>query len=283
MKPLLHRQSELLLSRIIIAKPHALLLTAAEGMGKTYIAEYVAEKILAKPLESYPYLARIIPDEKNTITVAQIRELQKFLRLRTIGNNEIRRIVIVEHADAMTLEAQNAFLKVLEEPPIDTMIILTASSRQNMLATILSRVQEVSIKSPDINMVKAFFSDYPEAAVTQSYHLSGGAPGLISALLENNKEHPLTHAVQQAKALLQQDAFTRLAGLEAIKQKTDALQICQALERIATAGLSQASQKKDRKKIEQWHKILQVTADAQDKLQKNVQTKLALTHLMLHL
>jgi len=54
-----------------------------------------------------------------------------------------RKIFVVEHAEFLTEEAQNAFLKTLEEPPADSVIILMSRHRELLLETIVSRCQTV--------------------------------------------------------------------------------------------------------------------------------------------
>ncbi|HSW75359.1 MAG TPA: AAA family ATPase [Candidatus Saccharimonadales bacterium] len=289
MKLVLHPLTQAYVQRIILAKPHAVLLVARNGTGKGALAQYIAGGILgAQAAQPYtPYIRQLQPDEKNTISVEAIRGLQQFVRLKTIGDEPIRRAIIIEHADAMTTEAQNAFLKLLEEPPADTVILLTAKSRESLLPTILSRVQEMYVQSPEASEVQAFFARTMPAqsaqSITQAYFMSGGAPGLMTALLGGEADHPLVQAVALAKQVLQQDNFERLASIDQVKQKTDALELCTALERIAQVSISQAAAQSDAIKMSRWHNILRAATEASELISKNVQTKLALTHLMLQL
>lgn len=75
--------------------------------------------------------------------IESIREIIHHLTLQTANANETRG-VIVEDAHLMTESAQNAFLKTLEEPPKDTIIILTAPREELLLPTILSRCTLIS-------------------------------------------------------------------------------------------------------------------------------------------
>ena len=86
-----------------------------------------------------------------------IRDLQHYLQLKTIGDRPVRRIAIVEHGERLRTEAQNAFLKLLEEPPQDTVIITTTTTPQALLPTILSRVQVIPVNTPDMDSVKEYF------------------------------------------------------------------------------------------------------------------------------
>lgn len=271
------------------APAHAVLLLGANGIGKGTLAQVIAARVLqlsdAEKLATYPHVKQLAATGKESISIEQIRELQQFVRLRTTGSATIRRVIIVEHAEAMTTEAQNAFLKLLEEPPADTIIIMTASHIHNLLPTIRSRVQTITITPPVKDKVTAFFAkQYTATQVTQAYFLSGGLPGLMHALLEGDTSHPLVQHVGQAKQTLQQSPFERLVAIDGLtKDKANAQLFCEALARIAEAGIAQASAKTDDKRLRQWHRILRETHEAQEAFAANANTKLVLTNLMLQL
>lgn len=79
---------------------------------------------------------------KDAVDVAEIRKIAPFLRMAASDGGW--RIVIVDDADTMNRSAQNALLKILEEPPKKTLIILVAHRPGRLIATIHSRVQRLS-------------------------------------------------------------------------------------------------------------------------------------------
>ncbi len=82
----------------------------------------------------------------NIISIEAIRELIKDASV--IPNEADTKVFILEDADTrMSDVVQNAFLKILEEPPLASLFILTAKNSKSMLETILSRVQVFSLKS----------------------------------------------------------------------------------------------------------------------------------------
>jgi len=84
----------------------------------------------------------------NIISVEAIRELIKDCSI--IPNEANTKVFILYDVDkAMPEISQNAFLKILEEPPQSTLFILTAESSKKMLSTIISRVQVFSLKNED--------------------------------------------------------------------------------------------------------------------------------------
>lgn len=79
-----------------------------------------------------------------SIGIDQVRRIKHFVGLRPYS--EIYKVAYIEEAQNLTVEAQNAFLKTLEEPPERTIIILTAPSIDNLLPTITSRCQIIYLK-----------------------------------------------------------------------------------------------------------------------------------------
>lgn len=279
---ILHGSTREQLEHFIAQPTHALLLTGPAGIGKMAIAQALAEELLGRQLSTYPYHI-VVRSDGASISIDAIRQLQKFLLLKTVGERPIRRTVIVEYAHSLTTEAQNAFLKLLEEPPADTVMILTANSPRALLPTILSRAQHVAINTPSEAQLQAMLANTQkdEATKRQAYFLSGGLPGLLHALLAE-EEHSLLASVQLAKEILQKDQFGRLAMVDGLaKQKESALGLVEALERIANAGLSGAGAKQDIARIRQWHHLRKAALQAKVALGRSANTKLVLDNLFL--
>ena len=84
-----------------------------------------------------PYYTIAIPKARE-IKLSSIRDIKKELSLGSSGG---KRTVIISNADRMNTQSQNALLKTLEEPPANTVFLLTTSARQMLKPTILSRCQ----------------------------------------------------------------------------------------------------------------------------------------------
>lgn len=84
------------------------------------------------------------PSGKNIITISLIRELGSILASRP--NEANYRMVLISKADAMNPQAQNALLKMLEEPPENTFFILMAVKTDLLLSTIISRCRKIRFK-----------------------------------------------------------------------------------------------------------------------------------------
>ena len=154
---------------------HAYLFAGPEGVGKELAAVGLAQALTCpeKPNEgcgscssctriskgAHPDVSWLMPDAQRVerglagrsdiqgtpsreIRVEQIRGLLERITLR--GLESKRKVAIVADAHMMNPQAQNAFLKTLEEPPSDTTLILLASAPDKMLPTIRSRCSKVS-------------------------------------------------------------------------------------------------------------------------------------------
>ncbi len=140
--------------------PHALLFSGIDGIGKQTTAKAVAMVLnCLKPQGSsachrcpscrrllsgnHPDLIIVKPD-KTFIKIDQVRSLRKRLMFAPIEGG--RRLIIVNDSHAMNPEASNAMLKMLEEPPGNTHIVLTVAQTSDLLPTILSRCQHVPFR-----------------------------------------------------------------------------------------------------------------------------------------
>lgn len=286
---LLHPTTKQQVVRLVQQPTQSLLLIGSNGIGKGQLATAMAADSLQLPheeaLAAHPYYKHI-NFEKDSISIDAIRDLQRFLQLKTIGDKPFRRAIVIEHAENLTVEAQNAYLKLLEEPPADTIMLLTVDNQRALLPTILSRVQAITIHAPDETSLKTHFNSRgkQEAAIRQAYFLSGGLLGLMHALLEEDTSHPLLTGVTAAKDILQKTTFERLALVEGLaKQKTEATYTLQALQHMAQTALTQAAGKADAAKVRQWHRVLKLSSEALAALDQNANTKLVLSDLMLRL
>jgi len=92
---------------------------------------------------SHPDLLRVAPDRKGTIKIEAVRGLIGELSKKPYGS--AYRAVLLENAQAMTVQAQNCLLKTLEEPSERTVFVLTCRSEQELLPTVVSRCRVVRI------------------------------------------------------------------------------------------------------------------------------------------
>ncbi len=140
--------------------PHAILFTGGDGICGEEMAIATAKFLLCdSPVEgdscglcdsclrvskgAHPLLMIVSP-ENSTIKIDQIRGIISKLKIKVSSGK--RRLIVIEKAEALTEEASNALLKVLEEPFPGNIFIITASNYYQLLPTISSRCYHINLK-----------------------------------------------------------------------------------------------------------------------------------------
>ena len=117
---------------------HAYMFEGPTGVGKNTMARELAAILLEMDnLFNSPDYIEIKPDG-NSIKIAQIRKLQTDILVKPFKSYKI---YVIDEAQKMTVEAQNALLKTLEEPPKYAIIILVTNNKESLLDTIKSRCE----------------------------------------------------------------------------------------------------------------------------------------------
>ena len=130
---------------------HAYLITGAPGSGKEVLAAEVASLVNGTPAKDvFSSKAREIfvarPESKSRrIVTAQIRALEHALQMRAADGR--CKVAIIPDADRLQTEAANAFLKTLEEPPKDSLLLLLSALPEALPETILSRCIAIPLES----------------------------------------------------------------------------------------------------------------------------------------
>ncbi len=221
-QPLLHERTKSNLDLYLIKPSHGLILQGAAGSGKYFIAQWLAKTLAATSFTVEP------EEDKQTIAINQIRELYRQTRT---GNNLC---IIIKDADTMGKEAQNAFLKLLEEPPKNTKFILTVNKNSSLLPTLRSRCQLVEIHSPKSSVITDYLTNNGAVDNKLSSLLltTENKMGKLTQLLQNNDEkekHLL--AVEEVKLFYTGSSYERHVFL--IKIQFDVVSIKNLLNTLA--------------------------------------------------
>lgn len=230
--------------------PHALLFTGTPAAGTHRLALAMAAELngaQATSLETlrHPMCRVLRPGSKSRkILIEDIRNVEPFLALRA-AEGETKLVIILE-ADRMMEEAANAFLKTLEEPPPQTVIIMITEQPSRLLITILSRCVRVPLHEGGntLHLSEAQQAFLP--AVTAALPLVGSDIAALAlradfqALLTERKEQitkRLTAAIKaEAKAIAegtdirdwearQKDATAALIETEYLAEREQMLEL----------------------------------------------------------
>ncbi len=138
---------------------------------------------------------------KSVITVDQVRMLIN--RLTTRAHAGGLRTVVVDPADRLYPNAANALLKILEEPPADTLFILIAEDSARLPATIRSRASRVQFRVPPRSLALPWVSERVEEPDNPATLLewAGGAPLAAIRLHNNDYRSVREHLIEDVQAL----------------------------------------------------------------------------------
>ncbi len=181
-----HQKQQNFLKRIVSSGkiPHALLFIGPEELGKKTIALELVSSIFKDNLLHHPDF-RLIEPKTEQIKIAQIRELNWKLSLKPIKAPLFG--AVIDKAHSMTLEAQNCFLKTLEEPKTKSLLILITEHLNYLLPTIISRCENLKfypVKNEEINLYLEQ-RNVPKENIKEIIEFSLGRPGKAVNFLKN--------------------------------------------------------------------------------------------------
>jgi len=168
------------------------IISKIEG-GKRYLSadyyEHFREPFAEDPYMSYAKWQRALGGENKQlfISVHEIRALKRGIFLKAF--EAPYKVVIVWNAEQINTEGANAFLKLLEEPPDKTLLILTCSDPSKLLTTINSRCQRIPLSRIKPEQIKSYLMEVKEVDESTADELSRIAEGSISTASEYMSEH----------------------------------------------------------------------------------------------
>jgi len=124
----------------------------------------------------------IISPVKQSIGIDPARTIKDFLYKKPVFSQY--RIVIIRDAEYLTPEAQNAMLKILEEPPVHGLIILISSSPENLFEPLLSRLQKIYFSRFSKKEISGFLLEKFDISREKSDSMAEKSSGLIGKAVE---------------------------------------------------------------------------------------------------
>ncbi|HHM5925104.1 TPA: DNA polymerase III subunit delta' [Pseudomonas aeruginosa] len=203
---------------------HAYLLYGPAGIGKRALAEHWAAQLLCQrpaaagacgeckacqllAAGTHPDYFVLEPEEaEKPIRVDQVRDLVGFVvQTAQLGG---RKVVLLEPAEAMNVNAANALLKSLEEPSGDTVLLLISHQPSRLLPTIKSRCVQQACPLPgaaaSLEWLARALPDEPAEALEELLALSGGSPLTAQRLHGQGVREQRAQVVEGVKKLLKQ-------------------------------------------------------------------------------
>ena len=138
----------------------------------------VCESCTSVGLKPHLDLIEVIPEKTKSILIEQVRALGEWIaQSPALGR---RKAAIIDPASSLTTQAANALLKTLEEPPLERIIVLIATSPGSLPPTVRSRCQQVSFGSLSDDEVAEVLrrNSWPAQAARQAATLAEGSPGI---------------------------------------------------------------------------------------------------------
>lgn len=253
---LLSAHTSLRLEQALASGAHAVLVVGNEIGNHNQVAQYIAQK-----MESAT--AHVLKSP----SITDVRDLHLLIRTGAAK----RRIIQIEDIDTVSIEAQNALLKMLEEPTQKTNFILTASAKSGVLPTIRSRATTIQLSQPSIEELTSHFVAFEAEAIRAARLASGGDYATMVSYLQN--EAPESEIAKHIARATPYERLQRVSELAKDEQLTKG--VLRALQGIYTYLMHASSGDKQLAMASR----LEIVIECEHRLRQNGHAKLLLTQL----
>ena len=216
---------------------HAYILNGPDLSGKMMIAEAFARALLCEKQDPVgcgecrscwqsddrinPDIIYVKHDKPNTISVDDIRtQLNNDIVIKPYSNQY--KIYIVDEAEKMNQQAQNALLKTIEEPPAYAVIMLLTTNADSFLQTIRSRCITLNLKSVKNDVIKSYLMTEKKIPDYQADVCAAFAQGVVGKAIKLASSDDFNELKESALSLIKRlDDIDLYEMGEAIKQISD--------------------------------------------------------------
>lgn len=264
---ILHPGARMLLNAYQKQPTHALLLSGDHGVGLLTISRSLAQTLVDNEASIV-----LVSPEKGTITIDTIRQLYE--QTRTIQSG--RRCIIIDDAETMSDDAQNALLKVLEEPTEAVHFIITSHRPGNIVPTIISRTQHIRIPIVSTTDSIALLEEVPIDGKKQSQilFLADGRPAELTRLRDNpDYFSQQSLLITDARSLLQSAMYDRLMIMKRYGDREASIQLLATTARLLSFSVI-------KQKNEHAVDMIPYFTDAIDRITANGHVRTHLMHLV---
>lgn len=237
---------------------HCYLLCGPEGSGKHTLAKIMAAAYQCEQPDApcgqcracrkafgdiHPDIITMDEPEKRSVSVELIRQLQGDAYVRP--NEGRRKVYLLPRAQDLTDSAQNALLKLIEEPPAYAAFLLLTTSAERLLPTVRSRAVELRLEpvpqAEALPWMQARFPRHSAEALRGAYLRCGGFLGQTDALLRGQEQLPQTR--EFARVFTQNDRWALtmlLCGMEKLPRNKLLEIFCQWQQLLTDALMARA-------------------------------------------
>ena len=253
-------------------------------VGKRIFAECLANFLetgeFAEPKNLTDFLL-IKPDEKGTIGIDEMRKLRNFLWQKPFASK--RRTAVIDCSEAMTGDAQNAILKIAEEPPESSLLIIIVSDYERLWPTLQSRLQKIYFAPVVKTLIEKWLKETAKCKADDAKKFaeaSFGQPGLALMMASDENFKLLRQSAEKflksgfwdrrnvIKAMLEDEKFNMSGFLEAI------LILLSSFDFAPSTKLGTSH---DKKNADLWHKVSALRRDSES---YNINPRLQLEALL---
>ena len=182
----LNKNTKYKINNILLNLPQSIILNGQDGIGLMTVANFIKSQYeKAQSIYYFPQKDNLTDRKNGSITVEQIRNIYKIVKNH---NNEKRFIVIVD-ADKMTIGAQNAILKLYEEPNYNTYFMLLSHNIGQIISTIRSRATQIEIDKishEDSLKIIKYNNIEDKHKIDQLLFIADGLPAKLNQLIADN-------------------------------------------------------------------------------------------------
>jgi len=281
---------------------HAYLFLGQEGTGKEYLAKEFARYILCdknsnddcescRKLKNDAHPDFIYVNGREGIKIEQVREVIERIGLSPVMSE--KKVCLISKAENMGIEAANALLKTLEEPPSDSIIILTSNSEKRLPQTVISRSQIIKLNPVEEKEIfRILEQEFSREEIEGVLSLAEGSVGEAKKMLKSddalkNKQKAISDIGTMLGSASLIDRFKIIEGYDNKKNLKYFFEILSrsifgsiiAGNNEEKAGLSEAvpTEMSTNRKVEMAKKILKIYRN----LDYNVSLRIALEEIMI--
>jgi DNA polymerase III delta prime subunit len=238
-------------------------------------ARYICEELLGNKVNQTIHISL----NSDSVGIDEIRSLQHYYARKADFSKGISRIAVIHRADTLTIEAQNALLRLIEEIPERSSIILVSDSETEILPTIRSRcfviqilplLPEQSIQFLKSNTIPKHFIDKINSLC------AGNLTDMLDIITHKQGTSKIETVHNTAKQYLLANDFNRIQLGSSMVKEDLVDEFIRRLHHISSIGLRNSRTPQQKMK---WKKILQAVNQAEIERKANVSKKLVVLAL----